>query len=154
MFLCLFVGGGGSQQEMPKGLEGEEEEESKARFERRRERERARGKSGKRKNIKDRDWILRKKEVRSHFVASIGTCTHYSNPPPSSTGDEAKTMSQGTRNIRGGSANLSSELFRRIQKFVLLYAFIGCMLYKCAMMSVYEKTSHDKMPGHLLLRGE
>jgi 18S rRNA (guanine1575-N7)-methyltransferase len=63
VFLCLFVGGGGSQQEMPMGLEGEEEEDSKARFERRRERERSKGGRGKRKNIKDREWILKKKEV-------------------------------------------------------------------------------------------
>ncbi len=61
VFLCLFVGGGGSQQEIPKGLEGEKED-NKAVFERRRERERSRGKHGK-KNIKDRDWILKKKEV-------------------------------------------------------------------------------------------
>lgn len=63
VFLCLFVGGGGGQQQVPKGLEGEMEEDSKARFERRRERERLKTKAGKRKNVKDKDWILRKKEV-------------------------------------------------------------------------------------------
>lgn len=64
VFLCLFVGGGGSgQQEMPRGLEGVEEADSQVQFERRRERERSRGKSGQRKNLKDRDWILKKKEV-------------------------------------------------------------------------------------------
>lgn len=62
VFLCLFVGGGGTQQEIPKGLEGEQEEDNRAIFERRRERERSRGKHGK-KNIKDRDWIIKKKEV-------------------------------------------------------------------------------------------
>lgn len=61
VFLCLFVGGGGTQQQMPKGVEGEDDEH--ARFERRREKERKRDTSGKRKNIKDRDWILRKKQV-------------------------------------------------------------------------------------------
>ncbi|KAL0946667.1 hypothetical protein HGRIS_012857 [Hohenbuehelia grisea] len=63
VFLCLFVGGGGGQQQIPKGLEGEDTEDSKVRFERRRERERTRDRSGKRKSVKDRDWILRKKEL-------------------------------------------------------------------------------------------
>ncbi|KAF8743607.1 hypothetical protein AX14_001671 [Amanita brunnescens Koide BX004] len=62
VFLCLFVGGGGGQQ-MPKGLEGDAEVDTSARFERRRERERTRAKSGKRENVKDRDWILKKKEL-------------------------------------------------------------------------------------------
>ncbi|KAK0459832.1 williams-Beuren syndrome critical region protein 22 [Desarmillaria tabescens] len=62
VFLCLFVGGGGSQQ-VPQGLDGEVEEDGKARFERRREREKTRSKSGKRKPIKGRDWILKKKEL-------------------------------------------------------------------------------------------
>lgn len=80
VFLCLFVGGGGGQQEIPKGLEGEEEEEDgKALFERRRERERSRIKNGKRKNIKNKDWILKKKEVSLPTMADIGnshkTCT-------------------------------------------------------------------------------
>ncbi|KAF9454651.1 S-adenosyl-L-methionine-dependent methyltransferase [Macrolepiota fuliginosa MF-IS2] len=61
VFLCLFVGGGG-QQEVPKGLEGEEDD-GRAMFERRRERERSRGKNGKRKSLKDKDWILKKKEL-------------------------------------------------------------------------------------------
>ncbi|KAK0450976.1 S-adenosyl-L-methionine-dependent methyltransferase [Armillaria borealis] len=62
IFLCLFVGGGGAQQ-VPQGLDGEVEEDGKARFERRRERERTRSKSGKRKPVKGRDWILKKKEL-------------------------------------------------------------------------------------------
>ncbi|KAF8623483.1 hypothetical protein AX15_006266 [Amanita polypyramis BW_CC] len=62
VFLCLFVGGGGSQQ-VPEGLKGDEDAETKVRFERRRERERTRAKNGKRKNVKDRDWILKKKEL-------------------------------------------------------------------------------------------
>ncbi|KAH9854189.1 williams-Beuren syndrome critical region protein 22 [Lenzites betulinus] len=61
VFLCLFVGGGGAAQQVPKGLEGEEQEEGQALFEKRRERMRSKG--GKRKNIKDKDWILRKKEL-------------------------------------------------------------------------------------------
>lgn len=65
VFLCLFVGGGGGgeqQQQLPEGLEMEEEEE-RVPFERRREKERKRDRSGKRKILKDRDWILKKKEV-------------------------------------------------------------------------------------------
>ncbi|KAF7323146.1 hypothetical protein HMN09_00094900 [Mycena chlorophos] len=63
VFLCLFVGGGGAQQQqLPQGLDGEEVEGgANARFERRREREKS--KNGKRKNVKDRDWILKKKEL-------------------------------------------------------------------------------------------
>ncbi|KAH7929718.1 S-adenosyl-L-methionine-dependent methyltransferase [Leucogyrophana mollusca] len=62
VFLCLFVGGGGgAQQQIPQGLEGEDDEH--ARFERRREKLKTKDRSGKRKNIKDRDWILKKKEL-------------------------------------------------------------------------------------------
>ncbi|KAG1905859.1 S-adenosyl-L-methionine-dependent methyltransferase [Suillus fuscotomentosus] len=61
VFLCLFVGGGGTQQQMPKGIEGDDDEQ--VRFERRREKERKRDVSGKRKNMKDKDWILKKKEL-------------------------------------------------------------------------------------------
>ncbi|OJT06126.1 18S rRNA (guanine(1575)-N(7))-methyltransferase [Trametes pubescens] len=66
VFLCLYVGGGGGQQQVPKGLEGEEvdeEDDGRAVFEKRRERLRSREKGGKRKGIKDKDWILKKKEL-------------------------------------------------------------------------------------------
>lgn len=59
VFLCLLVGGGGGQQ-VPKGLQGVEED-SKVRFERRRQRERMKLKD--KRTVKDRDWILKKKEV-------------------------------------------------------------------------------------------
>lgn len=65
IFLCLFVGGGASQATIPRGLEGDTEQDSKARFERRRERIRTKGGISKRKNVKDRDWIIKKKEVKS-----------------------------------------------------------------------------------------
>lgn len=68
VFLCLFVGGGGAQQ-VPKGLDGEEvEDDGQARFEKRREKLRTRGKNGKRKSIKDKDWIIKKKEVRQPYM--------------------------------------------------------------------------------------
>lgn len=68
VFLCLFVGGGGAQQ-VPKGLDGEEvEDDGQARFEKRREKLRTRGKNGKRKSIKDKDWIIKKKEVRRPYM--------------------------------------------------------------------------------------
>ncbi|KAH8116859.1 williams-Beuren syndrome critical region protein 22 [Phellopilus nigrolimitatus] len=54
VFLCLFVGSGGAQQEL-----GEET----VAYERRRDKERRREKSGKRKSVKAKDWILNKKEL-------------------------------------------------------------------------------------------
>jgi 18S rRNA (guanine1575-N7)-methyltransferase len=66
VFLCLFVGGGGGSQQVPKGLDGEEPvDEDGVKYERRREREKKREKSGKqRKSVKTKEWILKKKEVR------------------------------------------------------------------------------------------
>ena len=64
VFLVLMVGSGG---QVPQGLEGDAEvveNEEKAKFEKRRERAKARS-SVKKKNIKDRDWVLKKKEVRA-----------------------------------------------------------------------------------------
>jgi len=63
VFLCLFVGGSSGVQQVPKGLEGESEDGARAQFEAARERLRKRGKDGKRKGIKDKDWILRKKSL-------------------------------------------------------------------------------------------
>lgn len=63
VFLVLMVGSGG---QVPQGLQGDAEvveNEEKAKFEKRRER--AKASSGvKKKSIKDRDWVLKKKEVR------------------------------------------------------------------------------------------
>jgi 18S rRNA (guanine1575-N7)-methyltransferase len=63
-----MVGGGGSHQQLPKGLVGEEEDEEGVKFERRRAREQRRLKDGKRKNAKDKEWILKKKEA-SHLLS-------------------------------------------------------------------------------------
>ena len=87
VFLCLFVGDGGSAQ-VPKGLQGDdaaaataEDEDTKvnAKFESRRQRESRRERNGKQKVIKGgKDWILRKKDVScalhihpSHFSSPI-----------------------------------------------------------------------------------
>ena len=62
VFLVLMVGSGG---QVPQGHQGDAEGvegEEKAKFERRRERAKARA-GIKKKNIKDRDWVLKKKEV-------------------------------------------------------------------------------------------
>ncbi|THG95856.1 hypothetical protein EW026_g5868 [Hermanssonia centrifuga] len=63
VFLCLFVGSGG--QQIPKGLDGEDTEvqEGRAAFEKRREKSGKKDKNGKRKGMKDKDWILKKKEL-------------------------------------------------------------------------------------------
>ena len=64
VFLVLMVGSGG---QVPQGLQGVAESvdnEDQAKFERRRERAKARS-SLKKKNIKGRDWVLKKKEVRT-----------------------------------------------------------------------------------------
>ena len=67
VFLCLFVGSGGSVGEVPRGLEGDVSEvngeNGKVVYERRREKEGRRVKGGKRKDVKTKDWILKKKEV-------------------------------------------------------------------------------------------
>lgn len=67
IFLCLSVGGSGGQQQIPEGLQGNEEKDSQVRFERRRERQRMRLKE-KTRTVKDRDWILKKKEVCPVYV--------------------------------------------------------------------------------------
>ena len=62
VFLVLLVGSGG---QVPQGLQGDAEgavNEDQAKFERRRERAKVRS-SVKKKNIKGRDWVLKKKEV-------------------------------------------------------------------------------------------
>lgn len=84
VFLCLFVGNGGSAQ-VPRGLEGDdvataaaEDEDAKvnAKFEGRRQRESRRERNGKQKVIKGgKDWILRKKDVRC-------ICLSYPSHPP------------------------------------------------------------------------
>ena len=79
VFLCLMVGGGSgtgaTAQQLPQGLQGDGEDAGDtAAFERRRARDvRRKSDKGKRKGAKDRDWILKKKEVSRTFV-----CLNYS----------------------------------------------------------------------------
>lgn len=76
VYLCLFVGGGGSAQQVPKGLEAQGEDgEARVRFEASRQRQRKREKNDKRKSIKGKDWILRKKEVSPFSGHRIVTTT-------------------------------------------------------------------------------
>ena len=76
VFLCLFVGGGGSSQHLPKGLDGEAVEDGKVRYERRREKDhkKDRGKKRKSAKVQDRDWILKKKEVS---LLALQTCVTF-----------------------------------------------------------------------------
>ncbi|OCB89817.1 williams-Beuren syndrome critical region protein 22 [Sanghuangporus baumii] len=73
VFLCLFVGSGKMNDSVPRGLDGDGEEEvddvdegrrrKTIAYERRREKEKRRERSGKRKDLKTKDWIVKKKEL-------------------------------------------------------------------------------------------
>jgi hypothetical protein len=77
IFLCLFVGAGSRAQALPQGLTGDVEEDAgTVKFEKRRERQHAKSK-GQKKGVKDKDWILKKKEVRASSVAAdVCSCLH------------------------------------------------------------------------------
>ncbi|KAJ3042532.1 Williams Beuren syndrome chromosome region 22 protein [Rhizophlyctis rosea] len=65
-FLCLFAGykGEAVQVDMPKGLgDGMEGEPSKVAFAAKRDRGQRKGKDGKRRPVKDKDWVIHKKEL-------------------------------------------------------------------------------------------
>jgi 18S rRNA (guanine1575-N7)-methyltransferase len=72
IFLCLMVGSGGVSPQIPKGLEGDGDVEN-VKFEKRRISQRRRDKDGKRKSVKDRDWILKKKEVARGLATFAST---------------------------------------------------------------------------------
>ncbi|KAH7103898.1 williams-Beuren syndrome critical region protein 22 [Auriculariales sp. MPI-PUGE-AT-0066] len=63
VFLCLFVGSGNNGNQVPQALDGDDDDDglADARFEKRRQRVNER-KGKQRKNVKDRDWIIKKKE--------------------------------------------------------------------------------------------
>ena len=95
VFLVLFVGGGGGgHQQMPDGLEGEVREDGKVKFERRREREGKKEKGGKRKGVKDKDWILKKKEVRTVLPSGSTLTDGFSRVPAVSTTWEGRRTSR------------------------------------------------------------
>jgi 18S rRNA (guanine1575-N7)-methyltransferase len=88
VFLCLFVGDGGSAQ-VPEGLGGDgaaaaameegEDGKVKAKFEKRKQRESRRERNGKQKTIKGgKDWILRKKDVRGAHNTFLPLTDHHS----------------------------------------------------------------------------
>lgn len=108
MFLCLFVGGGGGQQQIPQGLQGEEEETSKVKYEKRREREHGKDKNGKRKSVKDtgKDWILKKKEV-SYISSHSDICE--ANLPTSYTENVVRRMFQEIPSSQAGNAELNFD---------------------------------------------
>lgn len=108
VFLCLLVGGGGAQQQIPKGLEGEEDE-TRAKFERRRDRERGKEKKGKRKSIKDKDWILNKKEVRFYITSIISMTMFITRQYFSCIGSEEKRTFHAIRSILVGSGEQSFD---------------------------------------------
>ena len=118
VFLCLFVGQQ-KQQKLPEGLDGEEEEqEAKVRFERRREREKARSK-GKRKSVKDRDWILKKKEVCEPWQF-VGSYIWLDGASFSYTASGARTASQTTPNTPAARGKHTSR-FGSSNKMCAMY---------------------------------
>ena len=101
-----MVGSGG---QVPQGLQGDNEgvSEGKAKFEKRRERAKARA-SVKKKNIKDRCWVLKKKEVWSlclcpcHELTNVLIASSY-------TVNEGKRTFLGTQNTLHGSGRFASD---------------------------------------------
>jgi len=108
VFLVLLVGSGG---QVPQGLQGDAEgveNEDKAKFERRRERAKARL-GVKKKNIKDRDWVLKKKQVWVRCSFPFRELTNGSIVI-SYIDNEGKRTFLGTRNIPPGSGRFVSDL--------------------------------------------
>lgn len=132
IFLCLFVGGGGGQQQVPKGLEGEEGEEDTAKFERRRDRERGKEKSGKRKNVKDKDWILKKKEVCSFQLLQYYQFGVITDLSASCTENAGKKAYLGIPNSQVASEDRYSELFTRV------FMFSVSRTVRCIFIMSYE----------------
>lgn len=89
VFLVLMVGSGG---QVPQGLQGDAEgveNEDQVKFERRRERAKARS-SMKKKNIKDRDWILKKKEVCDSPLLPLAQVDTQPHPVVSTTRERGR----------------------------------------------------------------
>jgi len=107
VFLVLMVGSGG---QVPQGLQGGAEgveNEDQAKFERRRERTKARL-GLKKKNIKGRDWILKKKEVRARKLFPLA-CANSGSSIPSCIDNEGKRTFPGTQNTQLESGRFASN---------------------------------------------
>lgn len=109
VFLCLLVGGG---TQVPRGLDGDEQEAEGAasrrvRFEGKRERLGGKDKNGKRKNIKDKDWVLKKKEVCSVVFLNHELLLNLSC---SCIADEGKRVSQTIPSSLVEEGGQSSEM--------------------------------------------
>lgn len=144
VFLCLLVGGGGGhqQQRIPKGLETEDE---RAPFEKRREKEKKRDRSGKRKTVKDSDWILKKKEVSFWSSPLPGTETILSR---SYIVREGRKVFLETQNIPGGSGSLFFDIFSARVDSTCVRAHT---IYHQSVMSVCLRSARGtlpRLPGH------
>jgi hypothetical protein len=83
------------------------------RFERRREREHKRSeKGGKRKGVKviDKDWILKKKEVRYALHMQLKFALTLTLPRCSFTDSEARRTCREIQSLRGGSGGRCSDV--------------------------------------------
>jgi 18S rRNA (guanine1575-N7)-methyltransferase len=107
VFLCLYVGGNAGMQQVPKGLEGDNQESDAERikFERRRQREQRRERSGKRKTVKDKEWILKKKEV-GYSICLADPLIHIASCSCIASGER-----RGYREIPSSQAGGGSRLF-------------------------------------------
>ena len=127
VFLVLVVGSGG---QVPQGLQGDAEgvkTEEKAKFEKRRERAKARL-SVKKKNIKGKDWVLKKKEVRVRHFRSPRMLKD--GPVVSSCIDNGgKKMFLEIQNTRLGSGRFASDLSRGHIPVPVLSLIRRCVRY-------------------------
>ena len=126
VFLVLIVGSG---EQVPQGLQGDAEEvenEDKAKFERRRERVKARS-SVKKKNIKDRDWVLKKKEVWLCHLCPFHALTPESIVS-SCIDNEGKMMFLETQNTPLGSGRFVSKVPGHIPAPIPSINSLLCML--------------------------
>jgi hypothetical protein len=108
VFLVLFVGDGGAAQ-VPRGLDGEVDKgaEDRVKFEKRRQRE-GRREKGKKVKVKERDWILKKKDV-SRVGAAWFCVGRFADARCSCIAGEGRRMSRTTRSTPGASGKLHSN---------------------------------------------
>lgn len=146
VFLCLFVGGGGAQH-MPQGLEGEEEDDSKVRFERRRDRERSKAKSGKRKSVKGRDWILKKKEAGFVLTKYMTRTNHFYF---SCIENGAKRVYPMTPSLQAAEERPLSEYLKTLRLVMILDAGRDDTI----TMSIWRQRDPCTLQRHLRLHSE